>query len=162
MLGNVRANRDDLRDMLHGLRDIPIVGDVRGEGFFYGIELVKDKDTRATFDDDESERLLRGYLSKALFDAGLYCRADDRGDPVVQLAPPLIIGQPEFDFIEQTLRAVLTIHNSSFVIHYSVLHASSVLPAHLIQRMRYLPEGANLYGFHQLGKKISVGSSHLL
>ena len=65
--------------------DLPIVGDVRGDGFFYGIELVKDKDTRETFDDDESERLLRGFLSKALFDAGLYCRADDRGDPVIQL-----------------------------------------------------------------------------
>ena len=70
--------------------DLPIVGDVRGDGYFYGIELVKDKETRETFDDDESERLLRGFLSKALFDAGLYCRADDRGDPVVQLAPPLI------------------------------------------------------------------------
>jgi adenosylmethionine-8-amino-7-oxononanoate aminotransferase len=74
------------------LLDLPIVGDVRGEGYFYGIELVKDKTTRETFDDDESERLLRGFLSKALFDAGLYCRADDRGDPVIQLAPPLIIG----------------------------------------------------------------------
>ena len=59
-------------------------------GYFYGIELVKDKATKETFDDDESERLLRGFLSKALFDAGLYCRADDRGDPVIQLAPPLI------------------------------------------------------------------------
>ena len=75
-----------------------------GPGYFYGIELVKDKATKETFDDDESERLLRGFLSKALFDAGLYCRADDRGDPVIQLAPPLIIGQPEFDVIEQTLR----------------------------------------------------------
>ncbi len=53
--------------------------------FFYGIELVKDKTTRETFNDDESERLLRGFLSSALFEAGLYCRADDRGDPVVQL-----------------------------------------------------------------------------
>ena len=65
---------------------------MRGAGYFYGIELVKDKVTRETFNDDEAERLLRGFLSKALFDAGLYCRADDRGDPVVQLAPPLIIG----------------------------------------------------------------------
>ena len=105
---HVRENAPAFRASLEGLLDLPLVGDVRGEGYFYGIELVKDKDTRATFDDDESERLLRGYLSKALFDAGLYCRADDRGDPVVQLAPPLIIGQPEFDFIEQTLRAVLT------------------------------------------------------
>ena len=77
-------------------------------GYFYGIELVKDKDTKETFNDDESERLLRGFLSKALFDAGLYCRADDRGDPVIQLAPPLIIGQAEFDEIEQILRSVLT------------------------------------------------------
>ena len=73
--------------------DLPIVGDVRGDGYFYGIELVKDKATKETFDDDESERLLRGFLSKALFDAGLYCRADDRGDPVIQLAPPLICDQ---------------------------------------------------------------------
>jgi adenosylmethionine-8-amino-7-oxononanoate aminotransferase len=73
-------------------------------GYFYGIELVKDKATRETFDDDECERLLRGYLSKALFDAGLYCRADDRGDPVIQLAPPLTIGPTEFDDIERRLR----------------------------------------------------------
>ena len=105
---HVHDNAPKFRKSLEKLLDLPLVGDVRGEGFFYGIELVKDKDTRETFDDDESERLLRGFLSKALFDAGLYCRADDRGDPVIQLAPPLIIGQPEFDEIEQKLRGVLT------------------------------------------------------
>ncbi|MDP1877749.1 MAG: aspartate aminotransferase family protein [Actinomycetota bacterium] len=105
---HVRDNEAAFRHALERLHDLPIVGDVRGAGFFYGIELVKDKVTRETFNDDESERLLRGFLSKALFDAGLYCRADDRGDPVVQLAPPLVIGQPEFDEIEQILRAVLT------------------------------------------------------
>ena len=105
---HVRDNAPAFRATLEKLLDLPIVGDVRGEGYFYGIELVKDKATRTTFDDDESERLLRGFLSKALFDAGLYCRADDRGDPVVQLAPPLIIGQPEFDEIEGILRSVLT------------------------------------------------------
>src|SRR5437870_2357753 len=89
-------------------RDLPIVGDVQGAGYFYGIELVKDKATRTSFNPEESERLLRGFLSRALYDAGLICRADDRGDPVVQLAPPLIIGQPEFDYIEQVLRTVLT------------------------------------------------------
>src|SRR6202042_2351828 len=99
LLGNVRANEATFRTTLEKLYDLPIVGDVRGDGYFYGIELVKDKATKETFDDDESERLLRGFLSKALFDAGLYCRADDRGDPVVQLAPPLIVGQPEFDEI---------------------------------------------------------------
>ena len=105
---HVREQAPAFRATLEKLLDLPIVGDVRGEGFFYGIELVKDKATRETFDEGESERLLRGFLSKALFDAGLYCRADDRGDPVVQLAPPLIIGQREFDEIESTLRSVLT------------------------------------------------------
>ena len=104
----VRENEEPFRRTLEKLRDLPIVGDVRGAGYFYGIELVKDKNTRETFNDDEAERLLRGFLSKALFDNGLYCRADDRGDPVVQLAPPLICGQAEFDEIEQILRATLT------------------------------------------------------
>jgi adenosylmethionine-8-amino-7-oxononanoate aminotransferase len=104
----VLDNEGAFRATLEKLTDLPIVGDVRGDGYFYGIELVKDKATKETFDDDESERLLRGFLSKALFDAGLYCRADDRGDPVVQLAPPLICGQAEFDEMEQILRSVLT------------------------------------------------------
>ena len=105
---NVRTNEAAFRHTLEKLSDLPIVGDVRGAGYFYGIELVKDKVTRETFNDDEAERLLRGFLSKALFDNGLYCRADDRGDPVVQLAPPLTIGQAEFDEIEGILRSVLT------------------------------------------------------
>jgi adenosylmethionine-8-amino-7-oxononanoate aminotransferase len=108
ILGHVLSTEDTFRTTLNKLNDLPIVGEVRGDGYFYGIELVKDKATRETFDDAESERLLRGFLSGALFEAGLICRADDRGDPVIQLAPPLIIGQPEFDFIEQTLRSVLT------------------------------------------------------
>lgn len=108
LLAHVRENSPLFRSTLEKLTDLPIVGDVRGDGYFFGIELVKDKATKETFDDDESERLLRGFLSKALFDAGLYCRADDRGDPVIQLAPPLTIGPSEFDEIEQILRGVLT------------------------------------------------------
>ena len=108
LLGNVRANEGAFRASLEKLGDLPIVGDVRGDGYFYGIELVKDKSTRETFDDDESERLLRGFLSPALFDAGLICRADDRGDPVIQLAPPLTCTQEHFDEMEQILREVLT------------------------------------------------------
>src|SRR5262245_29066312 len=104
---NVRDNEQAFRSTLEQLLDLPIVGDVRGDGYFYGIELVKDKATKETFDHDESERLLRGFLSKALYDAGLYCRADDRGDPVVQLAPPLICDQSHFDEMEQILRVVL-------------------------------------------------------
>lgn len=105
---HVRENSPLFRASLEKLKDLPIVGDVRGDGYFFGIELVKDKVTKETFDDAESERLLRGFLSKALFDAGLYCRADDRGDPVVQLAPPLTVGPAEFDEIEGILREVLT------------------------------------------------------
>lgn len=108
VLEHVRANEAAFRATLERLHDLPIVGDVRGDGYFYGIELVKDKATKETFDDAESERLLRGFLSTALFDAGLYCRADDRGDPVVQLSPPLICDQSHFDEMEQILRSVLT------------------------------------------------------
>ena len=108
LLGNVRANEGAFRATLEKLSDLPIVGDVRGDGYFYGIEMVKDKATRTTFTDEESERLLRGFLSHALFDAGLVCRADDRGDPVIQLAPPLTCTQEHFDEMEQILRSVLS------------------------------------------------------
>ncbi|PCC35167.1 aspartate aminotransferase family protein [Glutamicibacter sp. BW77] len=104
---NVKNNADNFKATLDKLKDLDIVGDVRGAGYFYGIELVRDKNTKETFNDEESERLLRQYLSPALWEAGLYCRADDRGDPVIQLAPPLTIEQPEFDQIESILRSVL-------------------------------------------------------
>ena len=108
LVAGVAAKSGAFRAVLEGLRDLPIVGDVRGDGFFFGIELVKDRETRETFDDEESERLLRGFLSGALFEAGLVCRADDRGDPVIQLAPPLICEQEHFDLIGEILRGVLT------------------------------------------------------
>jgi adenosylmethionine-8-amino-7-oxononanoate aminotransferase len=106
--GHVRRKESELRDMLESLRDIPIVGDVRGAGFFHAIELVKDQDTKQTFTDEESEELLRGYMSGALYSRGLICRADDRGDPVVQLAPTLICDTEQFEEIEAVLRPVLT------------------------------------------------------
>ncbi|MEP7055114.1 MAG: aspartate aminotransferase family protein [Actinomycetota bacterium] len=108
LLGNVRANEGLFRSTLESLSDLPIVGEVRGDGYFYGIELVKDRDTRETFSEEESEDLLRGFLSGRLFEAGLVCRADDRGDPVIQLSPPLIAGPEQFAEIEQILRTVLT------------------------------------------------------
>ena len=107
VLDHVRSNEDAFRAPLERLLDLPIVGDVRGEGYFYGIELVKDKNTKESFTDQECERILFGFVSKQLFAEGLYCRADDRGDPVVQLAPPLICDQSHFDEIEQILRVVL-------------------------------------------------------
>ncbi len=87
LLAHVRSNEEALRSSLRTLEDLPIVGDIRGDGYFFGVELVKDKATKGTFDHEETERLLRGFVSPALFEAGLVCRADDRGDPVVQFAP---------------------------------------------------------------------------
>ena len=108
LLGNVLRQENNFRQTLERLYDLPIVGDVRGDGYFYAVELVKDKATKQTLDADEVERVLRGYVSGALFENGLYCRTDDRGQPVVQVAPPLICGQAEFDEMEQILRYVLT------------------------------------------------------
>ncbi|WBB62760.1 aspartate aminotransferase family protein [Streptomyces sp. WMMC500] len=108
LYGHVRAHEEAFHATLRRLLDLPIVGDVRGSGYFYGIELVKDKATKETFTAEETERVLYGFLSRALFDNGLYCRADDRGDPVVQLAPPLVADEAVFDEAEQILRGVLT------------------------------------------------------
>jgi adenosylmethionine-8-amino-7-oxononanoate aminotransferase len=105
---NVAENGPAFRATLEQLLDLPIVGDVRGTGFFYAVELVKDKETRETFDHDECETLLRGFLSPRLFEKGLICRADDRGDPVVQISPPLVATQREFDEITGTLGEVLS------------------------------------------------------
>jgi adenosylmethionine-8-amino-7-oxononanoate aminotransferase len=108
LCGHVREKEPEFRAMLEGLhRDLPIVGDVRGAGYFHALELVKDKDTKESFDHEESETLLRGFLSGALYEHGLICRADDRGDPVVQLCPPLIADTPEFEEIDRILRSVL-------------------------------------------------------
>jgi adenosylmethionine-8-amino-7-oxononanoate aminotransferase len=105
---NVRDNGDAFRATLEQLLDLPIVGDIRGTGYFYAIELVKNKETRETFTPDECETLLRGFLSPQLFERGLICRSDDRGDPVVQISPPLIATQHEFDQITGTLGEVLS------------------------------------------------------
>ncbi|HST41068.1 MAG TPA: aspartate aminotransferase family protein [Conexibacter sp.] len=104
----VRATEDQFRATLAQLLDLPIVGDLRGTGYFYALELVKDSETNATFSDEEAEKLLRGFLSERLYDAGIICRADDRGDPVVQISPPLVAEQQQFDEIVTILGEVLT------------------------------------------------------
>ena len=104
---HVREKEDVFRAKLATLLELPIVGDLRGAGFFYALELVKDAETKETFDDDECETLLRGFVSPALFEAGLICRADDRGDPVVQISPPLVAGEAEMDIIVGILGDVL-------------------------------------------------------
>ncbi len=104
----VRENEDMFRSKLGQLLELPIAGDLRGAGCFYALELVKDKETRETFSDEESESLLRGFLSPRLFERGLICRADDRGDPVIQISPPLVAGAEEFDEMIGILGDVLT------------------------------------------------------
>jgi adenosylmethionine-8-amino-7-oxononanoate aminotransferase len=104
---HVAEKQETFRRTLEPLLDLPIVGDLRGTGFFYALELVKDSETRETFSSEECETLLRGFLSPRLFEAGLICRADDRGDPVIQISPPLVADQPEFDEIAGTLGEVL-------------------------------------------------------
>jgi adenosylmethionine-8-amino-7-oxononanoate aminotransferase len=105
---HVAETQDGFQAQLETLLELDIVGDVRGTGYLWALELVKDKETRETFSDEESETLLRGFLSGALFEHGLICRADDRGDPVVQISPPLVAGRQEFDQIVGILGEVLT------------------------------------------------------
>jgi adenosylmethionine-8-amino-7-oxononanoate aminotransferase len=108
LCAHVLENEGELRATLESLRDLPIVGDVRGAGYFQAIELVKNQETKETFNAAESEELLRGFLSGELYKRGLICRTDDRGDPIVQLSPPLIAGREQFAEIEAILRPVLT------------------------------------------------------
>ena len=107
IMEHVLGNEDAFRATLGQLLDLPIVGDLRGTGYFYALELVKDKETRETFSDEECETLLRGFLSPRLYEKGLICRADDRGDPVVQISPPLVATQAEFDEMTGILGDVL-------------------------------------------------------
>jgi adenosylmethionine-8-amino-7-oxononanoate aminotransferase len=108
IMEHVLGNEDSFRATLGQLLDLPVVGDLRGTGYFYALELVKNKETRETFSDEECETLLRGFLSPELFDRGLICRADDRGDPVVQISPPLVATQSEFDEMTGILGDVLS------------------------------------------------------
>jgi adenosylmethionine-8-amino-7-oxononanoate aminotransferase len=109
LCGHVREKESEFRGMLDKLKeDLPIVGDVRGAGYFHALELVKDKETKESFSDAEGEELLRGFMSGELYKHGLICRADDRGDPVIQLSPPLIADTEEFELIDKVLRQVLT------------------------------------------------------
>jgi adenosylmethionine-8-amino-7-oxononanoate aminotransferase len=109
IVAHVAAAEDAFAERLQSLRDLPIVGDVRGAGFFWAVELVKDAgDPSVRFTPEERSALIRGAVAPKLFEAGLICRADDRVDPVVQLAPVLLCGEREFDEIEDVLRRVLT------------------------------------------------------
>ncbi|NNH70522.1 aspartate aminotransferase family protein [Nocardia uniformis] len=108
LYGHVLRNEQAFKSTLEKLYDIPIVGEVRGDGYFWAVELVKDRATKERFTDEDGTRILKGHVSAALFEAGLHCRADDRAEPVIQLAPPLICDQRQFDEMEHALRFALT------------------------------------------------------
>ena len=109
VLENVRANEPRLRAELDALRDIPIVGDVRGMGHFWSIELVRDQTTKEALTGEEAEWLLKDVLSAELWSRGLICRLDDRADPIVQIAPPLVADAALLEEIAAILRAGLEV-----------------------------------------------------
>ena len=108
ILANVREHETEFKSGLETLLDLPIIGDLRGDGYFYALELVKDRDTAERFEPAERNSLLRGFLSPRLLELGLICRADDRAEPIVQLSPPLIAGTDQIDEIVAALRTALT------------------------------------------------------
>lgn len=97
VLSNVRANEDFLCRGFEQLRALPLVGDVRGIGFFWALELVRERTTKAMFTRTEADWLLRDELSSHMDELGLLCRLDDRGEPVIQLSPPLVADRALLD-----------------------------------------------------------------
>ena len=108
VLENVLANEPYFKEAMTSLLDIPIVGDVRGAGYFWAASLVKDKESREVWSGDEATRVLHDFVSPEMFARGLICRADDRGEPVVQLAPPLISTRSDIDFMVGVLHDVFS------------------------------------------------------
>jgi hypothetical protein len=106
--GRVLRNEDAFRSELETLYDLKFVGDIRGAGYFYGIELVKDSASQVRFTDEECKQLLGEILSPRTFELGLICRTEDKAEPVIQLAPPLVAGPEEFREIVRVLRQAIS------------------------------------------------------
>jgi len=106
--GRVLRYEDAFRSELDTLYDLKFVGDIRGAGYFYGIELVKDSASGERFSKRECKRLLGEILSPRTFELGLICRTEDKAEPVIQLAPPLVAGPEEFREIVRILRQAIT------------------------------------------------------
>jgi adenosylmethionine-8-amino-7-oxononanoate aminotransferase len=116
VLENVRAHEDFLRERLEELRErLPIVGDVRGAGFFWALELVRDAE-ESRFSAEEREKLLRGFIAGRLLEEGLIARADDRGDAVLHLAPPLVATREELEEMIAKTEAVLGAASERFYV----------------------------------------------
>jgi len=106
VLENVLVNESYVRSRMGELASLPIVGDVRGTGFFWALELVPDG-AEGRFDAEQREELLRRYLPGKLLEAGIIARGDDRGDTVLQVAPPLISDTQIIDEMVTRLADVL-------------------------------------------------------
>jgi adenosylmethionine-8-amino-7-oxononanoate aminotransferase len=107
VLENVRALEPFIAEKLGELKErIPIVGDVRGAGFFWALELVRDNEN-GRFSAEEREKLLRGFLAGRLLQEGLIARPDDRGDACLHLAPPLVATREELEEMVAKTEAVL-------------------------------------------------------
>ena len=109
VLGNVQRNGPWFHEQLRALYDDhEIIGDIRGTGYFWALELVYDRERKIGFDDQQTEELLHGFLSRRLLQLGLICRADDRDEPVIQLSPPLVADRAVLgellDILDQVLR----------------------------------------------------------
>lgn len=107
IVDHAAANGDALLKTLEQLYELPMVGDIRGAGYFYAIELVADKETRETMPMDQREALFKGYLGPTLFERGLIARCEERILPLITVSPPLVAGQAEFDEITRILGEVL-------------------------------------------------------
>jgi adenosylmethionine-8-amino-7-oxononanoate aminotransferase len=104
--GHVRANEDEFRSSLETLAGHALVGDIRGAGYFWGIELVKDQTTKEPFNAEAGAELC-AMITRRTRELGLICRATYRGAAVIQLSPPLIAGTDQFDEINAALDATL-------------------------------------------------------
>jgi adenosylmethionine-8-amino-7-oxononanoate aminotransferase len=106
ILENVRGHQDHLARRMASLADLPIVGDVRGAGFFYACELVGDLDGGG-FSDTIRADLIADLIPRRLREAGLLARVYNRAAPLVQIAPPLISDRHLLDRIADILAETL-------------------------------------------------------
>jgi adenosylmethionine-8-amino-7-oxononanoate aminotransferase len=108
LIGHVQRHTSEFRARCQRLVDEhPMVGDLRGEGYFWSLELVKDKETKATFAPAERDELIKGFLTPRARELGVYMRFDDRAETAAQFSPPLVAGPPEFEEMTGVLRQVL-------------------------------------------------------
>ena len=108
LIGRVQRQTSEFRARCQALVDEhPMVGDLRGDGYFWSLELVKDKETKETFTPEERDELIKGFLTPRARELGVYMRFDDRAETAAQFSPPLVAGRAEFEEMTSVLRQVL-------------------------------------------------------